>query len=455
MDGVRGCPALLLDGAHPARDVLRFVDGLDLAELEQEYSSLGRRGHHPKRVLAVWLYASQIGVHHATKAARACATDAAFLFLSGGHPVSAGTLKRFRQKHRALFESLLSETVRLAHAEGLIVADELATDSMRLRAHASIHKVGTAKRSRKRLAELEAVSRAQLSEKQQKQHDSKLAKHRAVLAACEAGDRTSVVLTNPQAALMKFPNGAGLPGHRITATAAGASERIVVGVLVDADPTDDGKLGPALQRARQVLVDAGVPIEGLQAAADAGYFSVTDLAFASANRDWVDVLIAEGTAAAVEPIAQGRKGFFDRSRFKILDDGTAICPADRAMTPPHLMSDGRTKWVGVGCQTCELRPQCTPDHRRALTASLDLERVRNEMRRRLAEPGARERYSQRIATIEPVFANIEDTMGYRRASSRHPATIVSEVLLKVVAHNLSRITAARKLACVRVPLDLD
>jgi transposase len=457
LDGVRGCPALLLDGAHPARDVQRFVDGLDLAELEREYSSLGRRGHQPKRVLAVWLYASQIGLHHATRAARACATDAAFLFLSGGHPVSAGTLKRFRQKSRALFESLLSETVRIAHGEGLIVAEELATDSMRLRAHASIHKVGTAKRSRKRLAELEAIERAQLSEKDEKQLDSKLARHRAVLAGCEARGTASVVLTNPHAALMKFPSGAGLPGHRITATAAGMSERIVVGVLVDADPTDDGKLGPALQQARQVLVAAGVPIEGLQAAADAGYFSVTDLAFASANRDWVDVLIAEGTAAAVavEPIAQGRKGFFDRSRFKILDDGTAICPADRAMTPPHLMSDGRTKWVGVGCQTCELRPQCTPDHRRALTASLDLEKVRNEMRRRLAEPGARERYSQRIATIEPVFANIEDAMGYRRASSRHPTTIVSEVLLKVVAHNLSRITAARKLACVSVPLDLD
>jgi tellurite resistance protein len=450
---VRGCPALLLDGGHPARDIQRFVDGFDLTGLEQQYSSLGRHGHHPKRVLAVWLYASQLGLHHATKAARACATDAALLFLSGGHPISAGTLKRFRQKNRSLFEALLAETVRLAHVDGLIIAEELATDSMRLRAHASIHQVGTAKRSQKRLAEIEAVDRTQLSEKQHKKLDDKLTKHRAVIAACEARDSTSAVLTNPQAALMKFPNGAGLPGHRITATAAGVSERIVVGVLVDAAPADDGKLGPALQRARDVLVEAGVPIEGMQVAADAGYFCVTDLEFASTNRDWVDVLIAEGSTG-VEPVVQGRKGFFDRSRFKILDDGTAVCPAERLMTPPRLMSDGRTTWIGVGCQRCSLRPQCTSRTRRALTADLNLEKVRTEMRRRLAEPGARERYGQRIATIEPVFANIEDVMGYRRASSRHPTTIVSEVLLKVVAHNLARIVAARKLACVSVPLEL-
>jgi hypothetical protein len=55
------------------------------------------------------------------------------------------------------------------------------------------------------------------------------------------------------------------------------------------------------------------------------------------------------------------------------------------------------------------------------------------MRRRMTEPGARERYGQRVATIEPVFSNIEDVMAYRRASSRHPTTIVAEVLMKVLA----------------------
>jgi hypothetical protein len=453
LDGVRGCPALALPQDHPAREVERFASRFDVSALEAGYSSLGRHGYHPRNVLAVWLFASQIGLHHATKVARACVTDAAFSFLSGGHALSAGTLKRFRQSNRALFSDLLTETVRLAHADGLIRTEELATDSMRLRAHASTHAVRTVKRSKKRLEELEAVDSSTLSPELRTIHEGKLAKHRAALEECAARDRTSIVLTNPDAALMKFPSGAGLPGHRITATASGVSERIIIGVLVDAAATDDGKLESALRGARGVLEQAGVPIVGLQAAADAGYFCETDLEFASKNRDWVDVLIAEGSAAAAEP-SPGSKRYFSREHFHILDDGTATCPAGKAMSPPSPHHSGRTVWTGIGCGDCPMRSKCTPGNKRSLTAQLNLEKVRDDMRRRMAEPGARARYGQRIATIEPVFSNIEDVMGYRRASSRHPTTIVAEVLLKVVAHNLSRIAAARRLACVWVPLDV-
>jgi Transposase DDE domain len=405
-------------------------------------------------VLAVWLYASQIGLHHATKVARACVTDAAMLFLSGGHAIAAGTLKRFRQKRGELLHSLLAETVRIAHAEGLILVEEMATDSMRLRAHASTHEVGTVKRSRQRVKELEAVDRSKLSEKQQRIHDAKLVKHCAVLEQCSTRERTNVVLTNEAAALMKFPSGAALPGHRITATAAGVSERIIVSVLVDASTNDDGNLESAVVDARSVLIRAGVPVDNMQVAADAGFFCETDLEFASKSRGWVDLLIAEGPSTEEGPVGQGRKGYFDRSSFKILEDGNAICPAGRAMSKPRVMSNGRTHWSGLGCTKCELQPQCTSRNRRSLTADLNLEKVRNEMRQRMSEPDASKRYGQRIATIEPAFSNIEDNMGYRRASSRHPTTIVAEVLLKIVAHNLLRISAARRLACVHVPIDL-
>jgi len=77
------------------------------------------------------------------------------------------------------------------------------------------------KRSRERLKELDAVDTSTLSPEKLEHHEGKLAKHRSALEACAARDRTSVVPTNPEAALMKFPSGAGLPGHRITATASG------------------------------------------------------------------------------------------------------------------------------------------------------------------------------------------------------------------------------------------
>jgi hypothetical protein len=38
------------------------------------------------------------------------------------------------------------------------------------------------------------------------------------------------------------------------------------------------------------------------------------------------------------------------------------------------------------------------------------------MRARMEAPGGRERYNRRIATVEPVFSNLESAMGFRRAS---------------------------------------
>ena len=105
--------------------------------------------------------------------------------------------------------------------------------------------------------------------------------------------------------------------------------------------------------------------------------------------------------------------------------------------------------MGVGCSDCSLRTGCTDGKFRSFTANLELDRLRSAMRARMAAPDGKQRYNRRIATVEPVFSNIESTMGYRRASSRHEETVIAEVLLKVLAHNVSRLLAAKPLSCVR------
>ncbi len=113
LDAVAGCPELQVPAGHLARDVWQWVERLDTSQVEVGYSSLGRHGYHPKRVLAVWVYASLIGLHYATEVARAMRTDAAFRLLSGGHAYSEGVLKRFRQHQGALLQDALEQTVRL------------------------------------------------------------------------------------------------------------------------------------------------------------------------------------------------------------------------------------------------------------------------------------------------------------------------------------------------------
>src|SRR6476661_1935032 len=87
---------------HLARRVQKLLAGADVSQAEAQYSSLGRRGYAPRQVLAVWVYASLIGVHHATKLARLLQTDAALQLLSGGHVISRPVLTRFRRRQGAL-----------------------------------------------------------------------------------------------------------------------------------------------------------------------------------------------------------------------------------------------------------------------------------------------------------------------------------------------------------------
>jgi transposase len=441
LDAVRGSPSLTVPEKHLARAVQSIVARFDLSSIEGTYSSLGRHGFHPRSVLSVWIYGSLIGIHKGTVLAKSLVTDAALRFLSGGHEIKRGTLNNFRQKHGALFAELIAQTVKMARDEDLLPLEDLAADSVRVRAHASTKEVRTLSRSKKRLKELRTVDENALSHSALAEHRAKIAKHEKAVAECEKRGRTSIVRTNPSAALMKFPDGAGLPGHRVTAMAAGVKARFIVAVLVTCDVNDYGMLRPIVDETKKMLPRIGVA-DGtkLQVAADSGYSAKADLDFAYRVREGIDILVD----GAHEPVNQ--RGHFGREHFQIRDDGSAICPAGRLMKGPRKHSDGHTRWQGSGCTNCSLRSRCTDGKERSLVVNIELDEVRAAMHKRMAAPGARQRYNRRIATVEPVFSNIESTMGFRRASSRREETVVAEVMLKVLAHNVSRLLAAKKLS---------
>lgn len=437
LDAILGCPAISVPDDHLAREVIKMIDLLDLAPLERQYSSLGRRGLHPRHKLGVLVYGSLIGVHEASKLAALLKTDAACRLITGGHSISATGLRTFRRENVDFFAYAIEQTVALAAKRGLLSPTDLAVDSMRLRADASSKSIRTLSRSKKRLEELESVNAESLGETARVKHDEKLQKHRAAVERCEREKRTSHSTTNEMAGLMKFPGGASLPGHRITAVAAGVRLRFVIAVLIGAEPTDHDLLPPAMVKAEAALRAAGVTGK-LQVAADGGYVGHEDLRFARDQREKVDVLIND------PPVPRRGKskregGFFSRDEFEFTDNDRVICPAGKAMEGPFSAGPGKKKWHGVGCGSCPLRAQCTTAPRRKVAVDLERESLHQATRSRMAEPGAEERYRRRMATVEPVFSYIEDTMGFRRASSRNAATVHAEILLKILAYNLTRL----------------
>jgi hypothetical protein len=109
-------------------------------------------------------------------------------------------------------------------------------------------------------------------------------------------------------------------------------------------------------------------------------------------------------------------------------------------------------WRGEGCEGCVLKAACTNAKVRTLNQDPEADRLHQAMRTRLAAPGAQERYPQRIATVEPVFAYLEDTLGYRRARSRRTATVQAEIYLKILAYHLMRLHTVGAVMAVCVSL---
>jgi hypothetical protein len=437
LDAVVGAPELVVPGDHLARRVWEIVRKFDFTSADRRRSSLGRRGHDPRRVVAVFVYASLVGVHHASKIAVAVETDAAFRLLSGGHRMPPGTLRRLRAEFRDFFATAHEQTVALAADLGLLKLDETAIDSVRIRAHASSSAARTLVRSKARLAQLLAANVDGLSEDDRAKHEEKVAKHSRAIKECEQEGRTNLVTTNPLAGVIKFPDGAAAPGHRVTVAAAGVQARLIVALLVDASGSDHGKVGAALDAMRATLSKIGLEGTVIRGSLDAGYWGEEDILAAEARAEWADVIIAPGS--------RGERDRYEREHFTVADDGSVMCPAGRLMKGPTKAGTG-LKYRGVGCETCQLRPNCTTTKERALIIHPALERARAK----IATAEGKARYGKRIATVEPVFSSIESTMGFRRSGTRHPAAVVAEMYLKALAHNVSRLLAARPLYYVLV-----
>jgi hypothetical protein len=197
-------------------------------------------------------------------------------------------------------------------------------------------------------------------------------------------------------------------------------------------------------------------VASLQVAADAGYFNPPDLAFAQANTSWVDVLVKEKSNRS-RLQAKGR-AYFSREAFRLVSRDEVLCPADKRMRGPKRykgLSENSFVYLGDGCSRCPKHSACTPSKRRQLVVHWDYEKLRTFMRQRMSQDGAQARYHQRMATVEPVFSSLEDGMGFRRVSSRRPRTVNAEVLLKLLAHNVSRLLSRRRLLCVYFLLPLQ
>ncbi len=265
-------PEDALPSNHPARMLWRMVEMLDLsAFLERAKAVEGRQGRDRasvKMLLTLWLYAVSVGIGSGREIERRQRTDPAFQWIVGEEHVGRTTLNEFRVGHREALDKLFTDVLGVLMHRGLISLDLVAQDGTRVRASASapsFRRESSLEECREQAAlHLKAVlaeaDDPDADVRQQKAREAKAREfeqrvNEAIDVVREmqqrglGGEEPRASTTDPDARVMKMPDGGFRPAYNVQLATAGEPEggpRTIVGVRVTNVGSDMGSVSPML-----------------------------------------------------------------------------------------------------------------------------------------------------------------------------------------------------------------
>lgn len=285
----------LVSPDHEVRAIWAFVESLDLeplyAGVRAVEGAVGRPAIDPQIYLALWLYATVQGVGSARSLQALTEKHDAYRWICGGVQVNYHSLADFRVAHEAILDGLLTQSVGVLMAKGLVTLKRVAQDGMRVRTSAGsgsfrrkarLHQfLSEAKQQVQRLREeLEHDPQATHRREAQAQQRAAEERERRVSAALEQmkeleeqsrqakkrKDRPPkelrVSTTDPEARILKMAGGGYRPAYNGQFCVDVASQ-IVVGVDLNNHNNDRGQLAPMIaqlerrysQRPAEILAD--------------------------------------------------------------------------------------------------------------------------------------------------------------------------------------------------------
>lgn len=272
---------------HPARLIWKAVTQLDLSPFLARVDSLengpGRAAIDPALVISLLLYGRCEGIVNARELERRCDTDDVFRWLCGGVSVNHHLLSDYDSKLHAEVDALFNQLLAVLLQQDLVSLDRTAHDGTRVRASAG----AASFRREKSLQDCLTEAQAHLAEVQQASAPNaptraarrraarermervqkalaELPKVRDAKRSTEDKAEARVSTTDPDARVMKMPDGGFRPGYNVQ-LAADPVSRVVTGVAVTNVGSDGGQTTPMLadierrtgKRPTEYLADGG------------------------------------------------------------------------------------------------------------------------------------------------------------------------------------------------------
>ena len=207
------------------------------------------------------------------------------------------------------------------------------------------------------------------------------------------------------------------------------NERIVTAMAVD--PTSESAVVEKMIEQSDRI--SGEPMQELMG--DAGYCNKTVID-ATLERDIS--LLAPETSNGKTPQPFAKQSFkYDESQ------DIYVCPAGEPMVRYTKKTRKYRGYRGTACEECELRDQCIKGKKtkNRTVKRFPVDDAKDVLREVMANPKAQDRYRQRKAIAEPVFAYIAGCLGLRRFRRNGLKGVRTEFALYAAANNVARLFA--------------
>lgn len=419
----------LIPEGDPVWFVAETVAQMDLSPFRLRYrlDGRGRAAFDPEMMVSLAVYSYMMSERSTRRIERLCLRDAAFRFLCGARPPDHTTTARFRKDNAAHLERLFSEVLRLCAGVGMVSQAFAAVDGTKIAANASIDRNRSLEQFRQWLRECDEVDAAEdefygpdrlggeqpeslnTPEKIRKAVREEFERRRAEADRAESEQREKlrkreeeerkagkkktgrkpkspervrsemeakkINITDPESRIMKGAKGF-VQGYN--AQSVVTEQQIAVAARLGQEECDWNLLHPMVRQARVNMARAGVKGCLKDAAADAGYDSEENL------------------------------------------------EAAECLSPEFYVATKKDRFLARELKETSIAEDEMPE---------GLSR-KAKMEHKLKTKTGRKTYAKRGKTVEPVFGQMKDWLGFDRFQMRGFEACSGEWQLMCVAHNM-------------------
>lgn len=468
---------------------------LDLTALDARFRNdeTGASAYDPRVMLKIVLLAYSRGLVSSRSIERGCAQNVLFMAISGDSQPSYTHIAKFVRELGEQIKPLFAQVLMTCDRLGLIGAEMFAIDGVKLPANASKERSGTHAELRHRAARLDKAAGRIIElhrscdsgtgeldlEAQRRARVQAL--QREARVTCEfvaatspkrnrkGGELKANVTDNDSA---KMATGKGVIQGYAAQAAVDSANQVIVAADVSGSGSEQSMLLPMIEQVGSVRRDHTL------ITADSGYHSNENVAalcergipaliadhqmrqrderFARQERHRVkpDVLYDKRPTGQEQPVRLYRpRDFIHDPR-----TNSCICPAGQRLysSGSNCTINGRTchKFTGTvaACVPCTDRERCLRHPERARVRQVAMfhrgqagaHAPTELMKRAIDSARGRALYGRRIATVEPVFANLRHNKRLNRFTLRGRTKVSTQWHLYCLVHNIEKIAHCRR-----------